>query len=110
MATIGTVQYDEKSDRYVGKLNTLTIKAAIEIVPSHKTNDMQPDYRIMSGGSEIGAAWKRVSERSTKEYVSLSFEAPEFGRTRLYANLGRMPGQDDPTVLSIIWNTDESRG
>ena len=110
MATIGTVQYDEAKDRFFGTLTTLTIKAAIELVPSRKTNDAQPDYRILSGDTEIGAAWKRTSERSGNDYVSLSFEAPEFGRTRLFANLGRMPGQDDPNVLSIIWNADDSRG
>ena len=110
MATIGVVKYDPANDRFEGKLNTLTIKAPIQIVPSRKTADQQPDYRIISGGSEIGAAWKRLSEGSGNSYVSLSFEAPEFGRTRLYANLGRLPGQDDPTVLAIIWNTDDTRG
>ena len=109
MATIGTVQYGEDKNRYFGTLNTLTIKAAIELVPTRKTNDAQPDYRIVSGGIEIGAAWKRMSERSGNEYVSLSFEAPEFGRTRLFANLGKMPGQDDPNLLSVIWNADDCR-
>ena len=32
------------------------------------------------------------------------------GRRTLYANLGKMPGQDNPNVFSIIWNTDDDRG
>ena len=81
MATIGTVQYDEDKNRYFGTLNTLTIKAAIELVPTRKTNDAQPDYRIVSGGIEIGAAWKRMSERSGKR-----IRLPELRRTRIRAH------------------------
>jgi uncharacterized protein (DUF736 family) len=36
--------------------------------------------------------------------VSLSLAAPEFGPRRLYANLGRAAGQDDPDVFALIWN------
>jgi len=36
--------------------------------------------------------------------VSLSLAAPEFGPRRLYANLGRAAGQDDPDVYALLWN------
>ncbi len=110
MATIGTLRYDEAKDRYKGDLKTLTIRASVELVAARKTGDSQPDYRILSEGVEIGAAWKRVSKRSGNEYLSLSIQAPELGRRTLYANLGKMPGQDNPDVFSIIWNTDNDRG
>ena len=35
--------------------------------------------------------------------MSLSLAAPEFGQRRLYANLGRAPGEED-NRFAIIWN------
>ena len=82
-----------------------SIRADIELAPnSGKESDAQPDYRVVSQGVEIGAGWIRKSETSGKDYVSLSLAAPEFGPRRLYANLGRAAGQDDPDVFAIIWN------
>src|SRR3546814_6236605 len=62
------------------------------------------DYRVWSGGVECGAGWLRRSEASGKLYVSLTLEAPEFGPRRIYANLGRAAGQDNPDVYALLWN------
>jgi len=50
---------------------------------------------------EIGAGWNRRSESSGRDNVSLSLAAPEFGPRRLYANLGRMPGEGDERFAII---------
>ena len=93
------------ADGFKGQLKTLSIRTEIEIRPNgRKTADAQPDYRVSAGGVEVGAGWIRHSESSGKEYVSLSFAAPEFGPRRLYANLGRAAGQDDDDSFAIIWN------
>ena len=103
MATIGYVTKTDTGS-FKGQLNTLTITTDIEIVPNAtKANDVQPDYRVVAGGVEIGAAWNRRSETTGRDYVSLSLAAPEFGPRRLYANLGRAPGNDD-NHFAIIWN------
>ncbi|MBA3897382.1 MAG: DUF736 family protein [Sphingomonadaceae bacterium] len=103
MAAIGYVTRTNTGS-FKGQLNTLTIKADIEIVPNtKKANDTQPDYRVLAGSVEIGAAWNRRSETTGRDYVSLSLAAPEFGPRRLYANLGRTPGKDD-NRFAIIWN------
>lgn len=89
---------------FEGQLKTISIKADIEIVPnSLKVNDVQPDYRVLVGDVEIGAAWNRRSETSGRDYISLSLATPEFGPRRLYANLGRAAGNDDDR-FAIIWN------
>ncbi|MES2291528.1 MAG: DUF736 family protein [Pseudomonadota bacterium] len=89
---------------YTGQLNTLTIKANIEIVPNTaKASESQPDFRITSDSVDIGAGWNCHSEASGRDYVSLSFAAPEFGSRRLYANLGRAAGNDD-SKFAILWN------
>ncbi|GFE77426.1 MULTISPECIES: DUF736 domain-containing protein [unclassified Novosphingobium] len=103
MPAIGYVTRDGHS--FKGQLRTLSIRAEIEITPNaRKTSDAQPDYRVSSGGVEVGAGWLRRSESSGNDYVSLSLAAPEFGPRRLYANLGRAAGRDDEDSFAIIWN------
>ena len=88
-----------------GQLKLLPICADIDIVPNtSKSADLQPDFRVLAQGVEIGAAWIRKSEVSGNKYVSLSLAAPEFGPRKLYANLGRAAGQDDEDVFAVIWN------
>lgn len=104
MAAIGFVN-GSMSDGYRGQLETLSIRAEIEIrVNKSKNGDPQPDFRVFSDNVEIGAGWVRVGELSGKEYVGLSLAAPEFGPRRIYANLGRAAGQDDDDTYALIWN------
>lgn len=94
-----------KDGRFKGELKTLSIRAEILILPNKdKKAENQPDYRVVSEGIEVGAAWVRKSESSGKEYISLSIAAPEFGSKKLYANLGKAAGQDNENVFAIIWN------
>ena len=45
-----------------------------------------------------------TGKNSGNAYVSLTFSAPEFGPSKIYAHLGRVAGQDDPDVMAILWN------
>ncbi|WP_419808599.1 DUF736 domain-containing protein [Sphingomonas sp.] len=102
MPAIGYVTKDENGT-FKGQLRTLSIRAEIAIVPNtNKARTVQPDYRVLSSDVEIGAGWNRRAETSGRDYVSLSLAAPEFGPRRLYANLGRVPGDDER--FAIIWN------
>ena len=103
MPAIGHVTRNSKGG-FKGQLKTLSLSADIEIVPNeHKTSENQPDFRVLSGGIEVGAGWNRRSETSGRDYVSLSLAAPEFGPRRLYANLGRAAGEDEDS-FALIWN------
>ncbi len=107
MATIGTVTKRDDG-RYEGELRTLSIRAEIVILPvPDKAGLIQPDFRVLSQGIEIGAGWLRKGQTSGKEYVSLSISAPEFGAKTLYANLGRAAGQSDPDVYALIWSPQD---
>ena len=104
MASIGIVSGSIEKG-FVGQLATISIRVPIEIRPNpSKSGDVQPDYRVWSNGVECGAGWLRRSEASGNLYVSLSLEAPEFGPRRIYANLGRAAGQDNPDVYALLWN------
>lgn len=104
MASIGFVN-GNMSEGFVGQLKTLSIRASIEIRPiSEKKDDSHPDYRVLSEGVEIGAGWVRKGQSSGEAYISLSLAAPEFGPRRLYANLGRAAGSEQPGNYVLIWN------
>jgi len=103
MPSIGQVTL-QPDGSYKGRLNTLSIRQNIELVLNRKKNENQPDFRVMSGEVEIGAAWNRKAISTGKDFVSLSLAAPEFGDRTLYANLGRMPGSKETKEFAIIWN------
>ena len=103
MATIAnlTVKADGS---FEGTLTTLLVTAPIAIVPNgRKVKDSEPDYRVISrkNGFELGAGWKRFSQSTGAEYVSVSLSAPEFGT--IYGNVAPAPGED-PAKKVIIWN------
>ncbi len=100
--------YVTKTDKggFEGTLATMSLKKRIEIVPNgSKESDAQPDFRVFTEDCvEIGGGWNRVGKVSGNEYVSLTFAAPEFGPAKIYANLGRAAGQNDQSVVAILWN------
>ena len=107
MPAIGYVT-KQSNGGYKGQLKTLSIRADIDLVPNTtKTADNQPDFRVLTRGYEIGAGWIRKGKTSGEDYVSLSLADPAFGPKKLYANLGRAAGQDDPDVFAVIWNPSD---
>lgn len=103
MPAIGYVQR-QADGSFKGSVRTLSVNAEIQIVPNRAKIGEQPDFRVLSGGVELGGGWIRTGEVSQREYVRLAMSAPEFGPRTLYANLGRAAGQDDDDTLAIIWN------
>ena len=62
MATIGT--FTQTADGgFTGSIKTLTLNVkSAQFRPNGKTTDKAPDYRIFSGQTELGAAWKMGAE------------------------------------------------
>jgi uncharacterized protein (DUF736 family) len=80
MAIIGI--FKATTNGYEGKIETLTIKAHVIIEPAKKSNDNQPDFRVFhvttEFKSDIGAAWKKTSQRDQAEYLSVSIDDISF--------------------------------
>lgn len=107
MPAIGRVT-KQTDGTYKGQLATLSIRANIQFVKNKKKQtDSQPDFVVMAGDVEVGAAWWRTAITSGNEYLSISIAAPEFGNRTLYANLGRAAGSDDENEFAIIWNSQD---
>lgn len=96
MATIGT--FTASSNGFTGSVKTLTLNVKATFVASEKDNDKAPDYRIRSGTTEFGAAWRKTARDSDREYLSVKLDDPSFPAP-IYASLGE--GDDSYT---LIWS------
>jgi uncharacterized protein (DUF736 family) len=100
---IGYFSYDAETDTYEGHITTLgACRSGIMLRPTGKSGGKEPDYRVMYDGErcpvEIGAAWKRTSERGT-EFLSVSIDDPAFTQplnTALFMT-------EDGVTGSLVW-------
>jgi Uncharacterized conserved protein len=67
MANIGT--FTAQNDSFTGAVRTLTLNVKVKFVPNAKESENAPDYRIVAGNFEIGAAWKKIS-KAERPYLS----------------------------------------
>ena len=94
---------------YSGHICTLSFDIAVVIVAAEASDtENAPDYRVHAGsdeGPEIGAGWKRSSEKAG-DYVSIQLDDPTFPqpiRASLFQN------GDDKTSWSLHWSRPRDR-
>ena len=75
MSIIGT--FTKQEDGFNGTLKTLAFNVKVKIVPITEDNGKGPDYRVLAGAMEIGAAWKRLS-KANRDYLSVKLDDPSF--------------------------------
>ena len=83
MANIGI--FTAQDDGFTGTLRTLILNVKVKIVPIPKESENAPDYRIVAGTVEVGAAWKKIS-KANRPYLSVVLDDPSFPAT-LYTRL-----------------------
>jgi uncharacterized protein (DUF736 family) len=81
-----------------GMRRARTLNVKVKIVPNDKESENAPDYRIVAGNFEIGAAWKKMS-RQDRPYLSVTLDDPSFPAT-IYARL--VEGEDG--AHNLIWS------
>lgn len=102
MTTIGT--FTQQNDGYTGTVRTLTVNVKVKFVPAEKTKENAPDFRILAGNFEIGAAWKKTAQNSQRDYLSVTLDDPSFPST-LYA---RLIENEDGGEYSLIWSRSKN--
>jgi len=67
-------------DGYIGSVRTLTFQAKLRLVAvDTKTKEDAPDFKIMFGSQEVGAAWKaKTHEAEPRDYLSAFIDDPSF--------------------------------
>jgi uncharacterized protein (DUF736 family) len=100
---IGNFTYDANADTYEGGIRTLSFSTKVELRPVEKSGDKEPDYRIVAetieGIVEVGAAWKRKSEKG-QDFLSVSIDDPALSGA---INAALFPGENDENAV-LVWN------
>ncbi len=96
MSTIGT--FDRSGNGYAGTVRTLNVNVKVKLVPNEKESDKAPDFRVLAGNYEIGAAWRKTSQ-ANRPYLSVTLDDPSFPAA-IYARLV----ETDDGVHSLIWS------
>src|SRR5271154_1721881 len=106
---IGTFKYDERTDSYKGDIVTLNFQLnGVDMTPTDKVSSKEPDYRVTArtatGLVELGAAWKRTSDRG-REFVSVSLDAPLLAAP---VNAALFLDKNE-TDAALVWNRSKSK-
>ena len=103
-------QFTRTKSGYSGHVRTLTLDIALSLLPAESSDaENTPDFRVHLGGEdgpEIGAGWKRTSEKAG-EYVSLLLDDPMLARP-LRANL--FQSGDNKSAWGLHWNRPPKHG
>jgi uncharacterized protein (DUF736 family) len=105
---IGNFTYDKKNDTYLGDIVTLSFeKHSVGFIPTRKSGDKEPDYRVTAPGEigpvELGAAWKRTSERG-QAFVSVALDGP-----LLSAPFNAALFPDEEGMATLVWNRPKKK-
>ena len=97
MATIGTF-HKQADGSYAGAIQTLSLNVRqASMRPVQSEGEKSPDYRVFTGQTEFGAAWKKTS-RENRDYLSVKLDDPSFAGP-IYATL-----VDADDGYALIWS------
>lgn len=100
MTVIGI--FEKLNDGMSGTIATLTINARVRFVPVLSAEAANaPSFRIFAEKIEVGAAWKKVSATSGREYLSCKIDDPSLA-TPIFASL--VDVENEPGDYALIWS------
>ena len=104
MPIIGTFKADK--DGYSGTIRTLTLNAKVRIVANdQKQSAGAPDFRIMAGTTEVGAAWRKTGEGQSS-YLSVRLDDPSLAVPIRAALIEKT----DDEILRLVWRRERKDG
>jgi uncharacterized protein (DUF736 family) len=103
MAIIGHFTTQENGG-FIGTIQTLTFSTRATFEPLSKRGDKSPDYRIMFGLVDLGAAWKRSSDNG-QSHLSVRLDDPSFP-SPINCRLKKTGIEHG---YSLIWERDRKR-
>lgn len=101
MPVIGT--FSAVQDGYAGTLRTLTVTAKIRLIANdRKETTGSPDFRVMAGAAEIGAAWRRTKQGSEETYLLVKLDDPALPQPIW----GALLEATEDGVARLVWRRD----
>jgi uncharacterized protein (DUF736 family) len=107
---IGNFKFDKKADTYTGDIQLLSTQGFnVSFKPNAKTSDAGPDYRVVferikDQAVEIGAAWKRKSEKG-QAFLSVNIDDPAWHAP---LNAALFPSEDGKTA-TLVWTRSKPK-
>ena len=75
MPVIGT--FSAAGDGYAGTIRTLMLTGRVRIAPNAGKSAVEaPDYRVLMGDIEIGAAWRKTKQGTERPYLKVRLDDP----------------------------------
>lgn len=101
MAVIGT--FSAVKDGYAGTIRTLTVNAKVRLVANdRKEGGGGPDFRVMNGPTEIGAAWRRTKHGTEESYLRVKLDDPALPQPIW----GALFEATDDGVVRLVWRRE----
>jgi uncharacterized protein (DUF736 family) len=101
MPIIGT--FSAVKDGYAGTIRTLTMSVRVRLIANdRKDADGAPDFRIVVGMTEIGAAWRRTRRGSEETYLSVKLDDPALPQPIW----GALLEATDDGPARLVWRRD----
>lgn len=104
MPVIGT--FSTVKDGYAGTIRTLTMMAKVRMIANDRKEGDAPDFRIMLGPTEIGAAWRRTKKGSEETYLLVKLDDPALPQPIW----GVLLEATEDGVVRLLWRRDRKDG
>ena len=96
-------QSSKMPDGYAGSITTLTLNTEVAILANdRKQGRNAPDFRVMAGTTEIGVAWRKISQNAERPYLRVKLDDPALAEPIWGALLET--GEDG--VAELVWQRD----
>ncbi|OIS94186.1 DUF736 domain-containing protein [Brucella cytisi] len=97
MAIIGS--FSTNGNLISGAVRTLTVSMKARLLPIERTSRGAPDFRVMAGMAEVGAAWSSISNDG-EHYISVKLDDPSFNAP---INAALWPSETEGDY-DLVWN------
>jgi uncharacterized protein (DUF736 family) len=101
MPVIGT--FSAVKDGYAGTIRTLTIATKVRLIANdRKEGQARPDFLILAGAAEIGAAWRRTKQGTEEAYLLVKLDDPALPQPIW----GALLEAKEDGVARLVWRRD----
>jgi uncharacterized protein (DUF736 family) len=98
MPVIGT--FSAVKDGYAGTIRTLTVNTKVRILANdRKETEGAPDFRIVAGAVEIGAAWRKTKQGTEETYLRVKLDDPAWPQPVW----GALLEATEDSVVRLVW-------
>ena len=105
MPVIGT--FTAVKDGYAGTIRTLILNSKVQILANdRKEGEGAPEFRILVGSNEIGAAWRKTKRGSEETYLRVVLDDPSLSQPIW----GVLLETTEDGMARLIWRRNRKEG